>query len=148
MDEIKQKYKKPLSIRSMSSRVRNREDCIYKNETIQSILIMYFEECEKALENGEKVGLSGIGSLIPKVHTPITYNVQSMNDDEGNKPYTSIRFMRGNVNKRKMNSKYLKNIKNGFAGLGENCKCNQMQKNILIDKGFMRVGEEDEEDDN
>lgn len=104
---------------------------------------MYFEECEKALENGEKVGLSGIGSLIPKVHTPITYNVRSMNDEDGNKPYTTVQFIRVKENKRKMNSKYLRNINDGFAGLGEYCQCNQMQKNILINKGFIKLGREE-----
>lgn len=29
---------------------------------------MYFGECEKAFINGEKVGLSNIGVLQPKVH--------------------------------------------------------------------------------
>lgn len=143
MSDIKQK--RPISIQGMGERVWKREDNTYKLQMIQEILKMYFDECEKALENGEKVKLSKIGSLSPKVHTPITYNVHSMNDEDGNKPYTTIQFTRGRTNKQKMNSKYLKNIKDGFAGIGEQCKCNKLQINILIDKGFLKP-EETEED--
>lgn len=105
MSEEKVKYKKPLNTKSMSSRIWQREDCIYKKEVIKNILKMYFEECETALEQGEKIGLSNIGSLWPSVHTSTTYNVSSMNDEEGNAPYTSVRFNRSKINRQEMNGK-------------------------------------------
>lgn len=148
MDETVKKYKIPLNIRVMASKMLNRADCIYKIDTILDVLGMYFEECETVLEEGETVGLPGIGSLTPHVHAPMNYNIPSMNAKEGNnKPCTTVKFTRASENKRKMNSRYLKNIENGFAGLGENCKCTAMQRNLLIETRFMSV-EEDEEDEN
>lgn len=146
MDETVTKYKKPLNIRTMASKVGNRSDCIYKTDVIRDVLNMYFEECENVLLEGEKVGLPGIGSLTPHVHTPMSYNVPSMNDEGGNNPYTTIKFTRYTEMKQKMNRRYLKNMEAGFAGLGENCKCNQMQKNLLIDQGLLKIKEKEEEE--
>lgn len=147
MDETVTKYKKSLKLRFMASKVQNRKDCLYKTEVIRNILRMYFEECEKVLLDGEKIELPGIGSLNPKVHAPMTYNMRKMNKEEGNAPQTEIKFVRYPKFKIKMNNRYWKNIKAGYAGLGTNCKCTTMQRNLLIDKGFMRV-EEDEEGEN
>lgn len=134
---ITKKYKSPITIQGIARRIWKREGNIYKLEVIQNILRMYFDECEKALENGERVGLSKIGSLSPRVHTKLTYNIPSMNAEEGNKPYTSLKFTRGCANKEKMDIKYRKNIKNGFPGLGEDCQCDQKQINTLIERGFL-----------
>lgn len=98
---ITKKYKSPITIQGIAQRIWKREGNIYKLEVIQNILRMYFDECEKALENGERVGLSKIGSLSPRVHTKLTYNIPSMNAEEGNKPYTSLKFTRGCANKEK-----------------------------------------------
>lgn len=40
MDEIVKKYKTPLRIRTMASKVRDRTDCIYKIEVIRDVLRM------------------------------------------------------------------------------------------------------------
>lgn len=146
MDETGTKYKKSLNIRTMASKIYNRSDCIYKMDVIRDVLNMYFEECEKVLLEGEKVGLSGIGSLTPHVHTSMTYSLQRMNAEGGNNPHTTIKFIRYTEMKQKMNRRYLKNMEAGFAGLGENCKCNQMQKNLLIDQGLLKIEEKEEEE--
>lgn len=130
-------YKRAINITGMAGRVCNREDNIYKLSVISDILKMYFDECQNALENGEKVGLSIIGTITPKVHTPRTYGFSLMNSPEGNKPYTSIQFTRGKTCRDKLDRKYWNNLKNGFAGLGERCQCNKAQKNVLKEAGFL-----------
>lgn len=130
-------YKRAINITGMAGRVCNREDNIYKLSVITDILKMYFDECLNALEDGEKVGLSTIGTITPHVHTPKTYGCLRMNSPEGNKPYTTIQFTRGITCRERLDRKFWKNLKKGFAGLGERCQCNKAQKNVLIEKGFL-----------
>lgn len=151
MSEEKQQPKyegwiRPLTLRSMASRIYHREDNRMDYDKIVKVLQMYFEEADKALKNGEKVKLENIGSLTPRVHTPLSSNILWFEDETLKKPYTDIKFTRATRNKQSMDALFLRNIKNGFAGLGVKCKCNQMQKNILIDKGFLEA--ESQEGDN
>lgn len=148
MSEEKQQPKyegwiRPLTLRSMASRIYRREDNRMDYSKIVKVLQMYFDEADKALKNGEKVKLENIGSLTPRVHTPLSSNRFWYEDSKLKKPYTDIRFTRDGRNKQSMNALFLKNIKNGFAGLGEKCKCTQMQKNILIEKGFLEEESKD-----
>lgn len=131
-----------LTKKQIASRILKRKDNIYSLDTVKNIIQMYLEECSIALENGEKINLSGLGTLTPKVHTPRTYNISSCNIADGeNPPYTSIFFIKNRKLKEKMDHHYIKNIERGFLGLSEKCKCNAMQRTILIEKGYIKDGE-------
>ena len=143
MSEERKIKKRAISIRGMAGRIREREDNIYSQAVISDILKMYFDECQKALENGERVGLSTIGTLIPKVHVYRRYGIPNMNDPEGNLPFVQVHFTRSKLCKEKINSRFLKNLKNGFPGLGERCQCNKAQRGLLISQGFSLAEEED-----
>lgn len=132
------KRRKVIRIFGIASRILNREDNLYKQEVIKDILQMYLEECDKALVDGYGVGLDKVGTLIPQVHSPKSYYpINSMNLEEGNKPYTTVKFNRSKILKSKMDKKYRKNVKDGIPGLGEECMCNTSQRNRLIEKGFL-----------
>lgn len=129
-----------ITIQQMASRILRREDNVYfKHDCILDILNMYFDECVKALNNGEKVNFSRLGTLTPTVHTPLSYNIKSLNDDENNpaKPFTGIKYTRNQTLKRCMNVTFNNNIKNGYAGLGDKCVCTPMQIGILKQHGLL-----------
>lgn len=144
MSEERKIKKRAISIRGMTARICEREDNIYNQAAITDILKMFFDECQKVLENGERVGLSTIGTLIPKVHVYRRYGIPDMNDPEGNLPFVQVHFTRSKLCKEKINSRFLKNLKNGFPGLGERCQCNKAQRGLLISQGFSLREEEDE----
>ena len=127
-----------ITKKMIASIVFQREDNIYKMSVIQEIFNMCLEEMELALENGEKVSIGEIGSLSPSVHTPRTYNIGEMNHEDGNTPYTTIKFGRKKGNKQRMNNKYLQNIEDGKYGLGYGCMCTPQQIAILEDKGYIK----------
>lgn len=144
MNDERKIKKRAISIRGMTARICEREDNIYNQAAITDILKMFFDECQKALENGERVGLSTIGTLIPKVHVYRRYGIPGMNDPKGNLPFVRVHFTRSKLCKEKINSRFLKNLKNGFPGLGEECQCNKAQRGLLISQGFSLAEEEDE----
>lgn len=145
------KYKYGLKTEAVTKRIVKREDNVYKEEIIQSILDMYFEECIKALENGEKIYLgkvgNAIGTLMPKVHVPFTCNtpyacpLPTYEGEISKKPATNIVFRKSRKVQDKMNENFRNNIKNGIPGLSEHCMCTKQQIGTLIDKGLLVEGE-------
>lgn len=125
-----------LTTKQIAERIMQREDNIYRIEVIRDILDRYSEECMKALIDGEKLNLSGIGTLTPKIHAPITMNIFD-DRDEKRIPYVTVNYRRNTKLKDRMNSRYRKNISNGFAGLSDKCVCTTQQRNVLIEKGVM-----------
>lgn len=111
-----------LTENQMAIRILNREDNpIYKHQMIRNILNMYSDEIKKAMLNGERVQITGVGTLIPevKVHEG-KYNMPICNTTEGNPPpFTKIRIHRNRAIETAMNNKLMQNIKNGIYGLKE-----------------------------
>ena len=61
---------KALSAHKMAKRIYNREDNVYDKKKvtkrlITDILLMYMDECRKALIEGERIELTKVGSIIP-----------------------------------------------------------------------------------
>ncbi len=59
--------KKALTVNQMAIRILERDDNDRKQTVIRDIINMYMDECRKALINGERIQLSGIGTIIPEV---------------------------------------------------------------------------------
>lgn len=135
-----------LTTKQIAERIMQRDDNIYRIEVIRDILDKYCEECMSALLDGEKLNLSGVGTLTPKIHAPVTMNIFG-DDDERKVPYVTIDYRRNTKLKDKMNRKYRNNIQNGFAGLSDKCVCTTQQRNILIEKGLLEGEMIDAEED-
>ena len=63
---------KAVSAYKMAKRIYNREDNVYDKKVITkqlitNILLMYMDECRKALAEGERIEISKVGSIIPEV---------------------------------------------------------------------------------
>lgn len=109
-----------LNENKMAARICNREDnYYYKHQMIKGILHMYSDEIRKAMLNGERVQISGVGTIIPevKVHEG-KYNMPICNQTEGNPPpYAKIRISYNMSMREAMNKKLMQNIKEGIYGL-------------------------------
>ena len=136
-----------LTVKQLAERIMQREDNLYyRQEFIRDVIYMFCNECVKALENGEKINLTGLGTLTPNIHAPVTMNIFD-EGDEKRVPYVTVNYHRSPKLKDSMNRKYRKNIKNGFPGLSEHCVCTTQQRNTLIRKGLLEGGIEDAEED-
>lgn len=132
-----------LSPHKMAGRIAERADNkIYKKEFVYDILKMYMEECQKALLRGERVQISGVGTIIPEVKTCESFNLPKCNKEEGNPPYTRIRMSRNNILGEKMNETLLENIKNGIYGL-EKLPFSKQQMTYLRNGGFIPKDKEE-----
>ena len=121
----------------MAGRIAKRADNkIYKKEYVYDILKMYMEEVQNALLRGERVQISGVGTIIPEVKTRECYSLPCCNNAEGNPPYTKIRMSRTNTLHDKMNETLLKNIENGIYGL-EKLPFSKQQMTYLKNGGFI-----------
>ena len=121
----------------MAGRIAKRADNkIYKKEYVYDILKMYMEEVQNALLRGERVQISGVGTIIPEVKTRECYSLPCCNKVEGNPPYTSMRMSRTNKLHDKMNEKLLENIENGIYGL-EKLPFSKQQMTYLKNGGFI-----------
>ncbi|MCM1258287.1 MAG: hypothetical protein NC307_10615 [Roseburia sp.] len=63
-----------LTAFKMAKRICDREDNIYNKKVINrqvvtDILLMYMDERRKALIDGERIEISKVGTIIPKVKT-------------------------------------------------------------------------------
>ena len=94
------------------------------------------EEIQKALLKGERVQITGVGTIIPEVKTREFYNLPCCNKTEGNPPYTKIKMSRTNKLHDKMNETLLENIKNGIYGL-EKLPFSKQQMTCLKNSGFL-----------
>lgn len=106
-----------LKAPSMSKRILDREDNIYRMETIRKVIDMYMEECRKALIKGERIQIKGVGTIIPEVKVRKTYGLSFCNKPEGNPPYTALRLYRNNYLKYDMDGQLRKNVKDEIYGL-------------------------------
>ena len=76
---------KTLTAYKMAKRIFNREDNVYDKKVITkqlitNILLMYMDECRKALAEGERIEISKVGSIIPEVKVHIgNYNLPVCN---------------------------------------------------------------------
>ena len=138
---------KVLSAYKMAKRIFNKEDNIYDKKVITkqlitNILLMYMDECRKALAEGERIEISKVGSIIPevKVHEG-NFNLPMCNKDGGNPPYTKLKITHNNLLSETMNKNLLKNIENGIYGL-EKLPFSRQQMDILKKSGFIPADEE------
>lgn len=121
----------------MAGRILAREDNLYKKEIVKNILDMYAEEIQKALLNGERVLISGVGTIIPEVKTHRNCFLPTCdNSNHENAPYTKIRMSRTNALYEKMNQKLLDNIEKGILGL-EKLPFDVQQIDILKKSGYI-----------
>ena len=131
-----------LTAYKMAKRIYNREDNVYDKKVITkqlitSILLMYMDECRKALAEGERIEISKVGSIIPevKVHEG-NFNLPMCNKDGGNPPYTKLRIRRNNLLVDVMNNALIKNIENGIYGL-DKLPFSRQQMDILKKSGYI-----------
>lgn len=109
---------KGLTVYMMAGRIHNREDNVYyKRDMISDILKMYMDECHKALLNGERIQIAGVGTIIPEVKVCESFNMPNCNKEGGNPPYTTLRLSRTQALTDEMNKKIIDNVDNGILGL-------------------------------
>ena len=139
---------KALTMHQLASRIyKNRENNIYSEKIIYEIITKCMDECREGLLKGERVQLTGIGTIIPLVKTHRSSNrchLPTFNQDNVNQPYTKIKISRNNSFVQAMNETLLKNIENGILGL-EKLPFDKQQITILKNGGFIS-SEENEND--
>ena len=133
---------KALSAYKMAKRIYAREDNVYDKKVVSKklitdILLMYMDECRKALAEGERIEISKVGSIIPevKVHEG-NFNLPMCNKDGGNPPYTKLKITRNNLLSDTMNKNLLRNIESGIYGL-EKLPFSRQQMDILKKSGYI-----------
>ena len=139
---------KHLTMRQIAGRICDREDNLYSEKIVYDILNKCMDECKKGLLSGERVQLTGIGTIIPLVKTHRSSNrchLPTFNQDNVNQPYTKIKITRNNAFVQEMNETLLNNIENGILGL-EQLPFDKQQITILRDSGFI-PDEEDEHEE-
>lgn len=110
--------KNGLQVGKMAGRILHRKDNLYKKEIIVNIINMYMDECRKALIKGERIQLSGIGTVIPEVKTHRSCALPTCdNSEHEGTPYTRLRMTRSKSLFEDMNDTLLNNIENGIYGL-------------------------------
>lgn len=128
-----------LAANKMAARILNREDNKYKKELIYDVLKMYMDECRKAVLNGERVQITGVGTIIPKLRTHKgAFNMPICNRCEGNPPpYVEVKLSRNDSFRKALSEKLLKNLEDGIIGLGK-LSFDVQQINILKHSGFIK----------
>ena len=133
---------KALSAHKMAKRIYNREDNVYDKKKvtkrlITDILLMYMDECRKALIEGERIELTKVGSIIPEVKVHIgSFNLSMCNKESGNPPYTKLRMYCNKLLKDDMNKVLAENIENGIYGLAKT-PFSRQQMDILKKEGYI-----------
>ena len=136
---------KHLTMRQIAGRICDKEDNIYSEKIVYDILKKCMDECREGLLKGERVQLTGIGTIIPLVKTHRSSNrchLPTFNQDNVNQPYTKIKISRNNSFVQEMNETLLKNIENGILGL-EKLPFDKQQITILRNGGFIPDEEND-----
>ncbi len=114
----------------------NQQTLITK-QLITNILLMYMDECRKALAEGERIEISKVGSIIPEVKVyEGNFNLPMCNKDGGNPPYTKLKITRNNLLSDTMNNALIKNIENGIYGL-DKLPFSRQQMDILKKSGYI-----------
>lgn len=132
----KAKRTRAVTAHQMVKRICDRKNNVYDKRIIENIVDMYMEECFKALLAGERIQITGVGTIIPEVKTRISYNLPICNKDSGNPPYTKFRISRNNHMREAMNRILIQNIKKGIYGL-EKLPFEPQQINILKNSGYI-----------
>lgn len=133
---------KALSAYKMAKRIYDREDNVFDKKVITkqlitNILLMYMDECRKALSEGERIEISKVGSIIPEVKVHIgNFNIPMCNKDGGNPPSTKLKISRNKLLRDVMNRNLLKNIENGIYGL-DRLPFTKQQMDILKNSGYI-----------
>lgn len=133
---------KALSAYKMAKRIYDREDNVFDKkmitkQLITNILLMYMDECRKALAEGERIEISKVGSIIPEVKVHIgNFNIPMCNKDGGNPPSTKLKISRNKLLRDVMNKNLLKNIENGIYGL-DKLPFTKQQMDILKNSGYI-----------
>lgn len=126
-----------LSANKMAARICNRDDNLYKHSVVKEILDMYMKEIRKAVIKGERVQITGVGTIIPEVKTHMRHcylpTCQNVGDDS---PYTKVKITQNDALRTEMNQMLHKNMKNGIWGL-EMRRFDTQQMNILKRGGFI-----------
>lgn len=128
--------KSALTINQIAGRICDREGSLYSKKVVYDILKMYMDECRKGLLRGERILLTGIGTIIPEVKVYEHFNLPVCNKEEGNPPYTRMRMTRNYSFGQEMNRKVLNNIENGILGL-EELPFSKQQIAILKNSGMI-----------
>lgn len=133
---------KALSAYKMAKRIYDREDNVYDKKVITrrlitNILLMYMDECRRALAEGERIELSKVGTIIPevKVHRG-NFNLPMCNKEGGNPPSTKLKITRNKLLGKTMNGNLLGNIENGIYGL-DKLPFSRQQMDILKNSGYI-----------
>ena len=135
-------YENSVTPHQMVLRILKREDNLYKKEYIEAILNLYMDECKKALLKGERVLLSGVGTIIPEVKTHRScYLPNCDNATHENSPYVKLRMRQTNQFKTTIDKQIRDNLKNGIYGL-ENQTFSKSQLENLKNGGFIPEDEE------
>lgn len=145
---------KSLSAFKMAKRICDRTDNIYNKKLINrhvvtDILLMYMDECYKALKEGERIEISKVGTIVPEVKVHIgNYNLPMCNKEGGNPPYTKLKMTRNKLLGDAMNKTLTENIENGIYGL-EHLPFSRQQMEILKNSRYIpedaEIGNGDEE---
>lgn len=126
-----------LSANKMAARICNRDDNLYKHSVVKNIIDMYMKEIRKAVIKGERVQITGVGTIIPEVKTHMRHcylpTCQGVEDDS---PYTKVKITQNDALRTEMNQMLHKNMKNGIWGL-EMRRFDTQQMNILKRGGFI-----------
>jgi hypothetical protein len=143
--------KKTLTAFKMAKRIFDNTDNIYNKKVINrqvitDILKLYMDECRKALLKGERIEVTGVGTIVPEAKVHIgNYNLPMCNKDGGNPPFTKLRITRTESLRKAMNKALTENIENGIYGL-EELPFSKQQLKILKDSGYILEDTETEED--
>ncbi len=126
-----------LSANKMAARICNRDDNLYKHSVVKNIIDMYMKEIRKAVIKGERVQITGVGTIIPEVKTHMRHcylpTCQNVVDDS---PYTKVKITQNDALRLEMNQTLQENIANGIWGL-EKRRFDTQQMNILKQGGFI-----------
>lgn len=129
--------KSALSTWAMTTRILEREDNIYKRETIMNIINMFMEETREALLKGERIQITRVGTIIPEVRTHTRqYYLPTCSGAVPDSPYSRIRVHLNDSLRTDMKKTLLRNIKNGIYGL-EKLPFDIQQINILKKGGYI-----------
>lgn len=129
--------KNTVSSYGMAAKIHEREDNMYTKAVIRKVIDMYLEECRKALLKGERIQMTGIGTIIPEVRTHRReYGLPTCSEVRRDAPYTKIRMSLNDSLRTDLRDTLLNNLENGIMGL-EKRLFDKQQIRILKDGGFI-----------
>lgn len=90
-----------------------KEVCCYRKEVLSDVIDLYTKELVKALMDGEKINITGIGTITPKVrqHYGKCHLPNRKNPYGDHMPYIRLYFVQNNRFREKINKKFLRNLK-------------------------------------